>query len=292
MNWYFFVVLATILYPSSGRVCSPSAPLERSPSALARCPPRGASFCCWHQRAMTGSARHLQWPGGLKKTNKKKKTTFNYIFSINHISLMCNKTIIYTPITCQFNTMWDVLMTHLLQVFAVRLELGHHRPHAALHWAQCGLSEQKDSIFHQRRDNTKKNKKSQFIFEWALAANLVRDITKGEVGEGHAGVAPQRDAVVVTAQPAHLAVYLQQFGHSLQPSCNRTEEKQTDRQKRINTWQNNLCIYILSFPLTKFVHGMSMLLIEGKFHKDTDGWTNLMLHWRWHWSKKETNRIN
>lgn len=34
--------------------------------------------------------------------------------------------------------------------------------------------------------------------------------------------------------------------------------------------------------LTKFIHGMSMLFVKGELHQDTNGWTDLVLHWRRH----------
>ena len=43
--------------------------------------------------------------------------------------------------------------------------------------------------------------------------------------------------------------------------------------------------------LTKFVHRVSMFLIEGEFHENTDGRTDLMVDWRWHWTHNVTQTL-
>ena len=59
-----------------------------------------------------------------------------------------------------------------------------------------------------------------------MRPNLIRHISEGEVGECHAGVSPQSDAVMVTAQTEHLTVHLQQLRDRLQTTCR--DEKPTD----------------------------------------------------------------
>lgn len=49
--------------------------------------------------------------------------------------------------------------------------------------------------------------------------DLVDHVSKGEVGEGHPRVAPQRQVQRVARHLVHLIVHLQQLGHCLQPAC-------------------------------------------------------------------------
>ena len=58
--------------------------------------------------------------------------------------------------------------------------------------------------------------------------HLVADVPEGEVGERHAGVAPQRDALVVGGQPVQLTVSLQQLRYGLQTAWGHREERRQD----------------------------------------------------------------
>lgn len=96
------------------------------------------------------------------------------------------------------------MCAYLLQVFTLRLELSDHCSHAALHRAQSGL---------KKKYNTR-----VIIFlssDWLISRKsklsssyLIGYISKGEIGECHASVSPQSDAVVIAAQTEHLAVHL------------------------------------------------------------------------------------
>lgn len=63
---------------------------------------------------------------------------------------------------------------------------------------------------------------------FVFSSNLIGDISEGEVGEGHASVSPQSDAVMITAQTEHLTVHLQQLCHRLQPACRHKKPTETD----------------------------------------------------------------
>lgn len=63
---------------------------------------------------------------------------------------------------------------------------------------------------------------------FVFSSNLIGNISEGEVGEGHASVSPQSDAVMITAQTEHFTVHLQQLRHRLQPACR--DKKPTERQ--------------------------------------------------------------
>lgn len=52
-----------------------------------------------------------------------------------------------------------------------------------------------------------------------FSSNLIGDVSEGKVGEGHAGVSPQSDTVMIATQTEHLTVHLQQLCHCLQPTC-------------------------------------------------------------------------
>lgn len=58
---------------------------------------------------------------------------------------------------------------------------------------------------------------------FVFSSNLIGNISKREVGECHACVSPQCDAVMITAQTKHLTVHLKQLRHCLQTTCREME---------------------------------------------------------------------
>lgn len=59
-----------------------------------------------------------------------------------------------------------------------------------------------------------------------FSTDLIGHISKGQVCERHASVAPQRDAVMVAAQPEHLTIDLQQL-------CNRLQTAYSEKTVRV-----------------------------------------------------------